>query len=109
MRRAQLRIEIGRSERLPVDKRICFHCNGLVEDKLHIVTVCPLYQDLCDFLFAKARGLEAHFDTFSNIDKLCFVMSNRDLVHVLLCPTETWFMFCYVQQRLGSCKCQNLQ
>ena len=76
-----LRIETGRFERLPVDKRICFRCTGLVEDELHVVTVCPIYQDLRDNLFAKARGLESNFNTFSDIDKLC-----------LLCPTNTWFM-----------------
>ena len=86
---APLRIETGRFERLSVDQRICFHCTGLVKDELHVVTVCPIYQDLQDTLFAKARGLESNFDTFSDIDKLG--------------------MFCYVQQRLGSCNCQNLQ
>ena len=47
-----------------------------------VVTVCPIYQDLRDTLFAKGRGLESNFDTFSDIDKLCFVMSNKDLVLV---------------------------
>ena len=52
---APLRIETGRFERLPVDQRLCFHCNGLVEDELHAIVVCPLYQDLRDPLFAVAR------------------------------------------------------
>ena len=79
---APLRIETGRFERLPVDQRICFHCIGLAEDELRAVTVCPIYQDFRDALFAKARGLASNFDTFSNIDKLCFVMTYKDLVHV---------------------------
>ena len=51
---APLRIETGRFERLSVEDRLCFHCsgNGLVEDELHVITVCPLYQDLRDTLFA---------------------------------------------------------
>ena len=52
---APLRIETGRFERLPVDQRLCFHCNGLVEDELHAIVVCQLYQDLRDTLFAVAR------------------------------------------------------
>ena len=52
---APLRIETGRFERLPVEDRRCFNCNGLVEDELHVITVCPLYQDLCDTYLLKPR------------------------------------------------------
>ena len=52
---APLRIETGRFERLLVDQRLCFQCNGLVGDELNAIVVCPLYQDLRDSLFAVAR------------------------------------------------------
>ena len=52
---APLRIETGHFEHRPVHQRLCFHCNGLVQEELHVVTVCPLYKDLRDTLFAKAR------------------------------------------------------
>ena len=82
---APLRIETGRFERLPVDQRLCFHCNGLDEDEFHAIAVCPLYQDLRDTLFAVARGLDADFDTFSEN------------------------LFYNVQQRFSTFNCQNLQ
>ena len=77
-----LRIETGRFERLPMDQRLCFHCNGLVEDELHAIVVCPLYQDRRDTLFAVFRDLDADFDTFSETDKPCCIMSSKDLVHL---------------------------
>ena len=61
---APLIIETGRFERLPVDQRLCFHCNGLVEDELHAIVVCPLYQDLRDTLFAVATDLVADYDIY---------------------------------------------
>ena len=76
---APLRTETGRFKRLSVDQQhFCFHFNGLVEDIFHVVTVCPLL----DTLFANAIDLNSHFDTFSDIDKLCFVISSKDLIHV---------------------------
>ena len=62
---APLRIETGRFERLSVEDRLCFHCygGGLVEDELHVITVCPFYQDLRDTLFAKAKDVTLNFDT----------------------------------------------
>ena len=71
-----------------MDQRLCFHCNGLVEDELHAIVVCPLYQDIRDTLFAVARDLDADFDTFSEADKL---------------------LFYNVQQRFSTFNCQNLQ
>ena len=39
-----IRIETGRYERLPVSERICFHCKTCVEDELHVLVNCPLYE-----------------------------------------------------------------
>jgi hypothetical protein len=40
-----IRIETGRYDALPVSERICFMCDH-VEDEIHILTQCPLYEDL---------------------------------------------------------------
>ena len=58
---APLIIETGRFERLPLDQRLCFHCNGLVEDEIHAIVVCSLYQDLRDSLSAVARDFRCRF------------------------------------------------
>ena len=31
--------------RIPVEERVCSHCNA-VEDKLHVLMHCPLYDDI---------------------------------------------------------------
>ena len=43
-----LEIEIGRYSRPPKPKedRLCFYCKTLVEDELHFIYTCPLYQPL---------------------------------------------------------------
>lgn len=79
---APIRIETGRFERLPVDQRLCFQCSECIEDELHVLTECPLYQDLRDTLYIKASDIQESFNTFSNIDKLCFIMSNKDMVKI---------------------------
>ena len=43
---APIRVETGRYERLPVSERICFHCKTCVEDELHVLIDCPLYNEL---------------------------------------------------------------
>ncbi|MEW8544936.1 MAG: reverse transcriptase family protein, partial [Candidatus Thiodiazotropha sp.] len=79
---APLRIETGRFERLPVEQRLCFHCSGHVEDELHVLTECPLYQDLRDNLYERASDVQENFSTFSNLEKLSFIMSSNDLVKI---------------------------
>ena len=48
---APIRVETGRYERLPVSERICFHCKTCVEDELHVLIDCPLYNELRLFFF----------------------------------------------------------
>ena len=43
---APICLETGRYERLPVEQRTCFHCEGLIENEEHILLNCPLYHDL---------------------------------------------------------------
>jgi hypothetical protein len=48
---APIRLETGRYELLPVSERTCFNCCGLVEDELHVLIHCPMYEDLRYHLF----------------------------------------------------------
>lgn len=41
-----LRLETDRYERIPVEQRLCFICDNVVEDELHVLINCPLYHDL---------------------------------------------------------------
>lgn len=79
---APLRIETGRYERLPVEQRLCCQCSGHIEDELHVITECPLYLDLRDNLYENARAIQENFSTFNRLERLCFIMSNDDLVKI---------------------------
>lgn len=77
---APLRIETGRYERLPPGERSCFNCANLIEDELHVLIRCPLYQDLREELFIKAISIEQSFDGLTDVQKMCFIMSNKEIV-----------------------------
>ena len=76
---APLRIETGRYELLPVNERRCFNCNA-VEDELHVLIHCPLYEDIrCD-LFNNAISVCDMFNYFTDIEKMCYILSNPNIV-----------------------------
>ena len=77
---APLRIETGRYERVSLDERRCFHCKDFIEDELHVLTVCPLYQDLRDELYNKATSIIQSFTDLTDTDKMCFILSSSQIV-----------------------------
>jgi hypothetical protein len=76
---APIRIETGRYECLPVNERKCFICDN-VEDEQHVLIQCPLYEDLRFELFNNAMFICPTFNCFTDSEKLCFILSNGDIV-----------------------------
>ena len=58
---ASLKIETGRYSSLPVIERTCIHCETEVEDEIHVITRCPLYQNIRSRLYEKATSLSTDF------------------------------------------------
>ena len=59
----------------------CFHCTQEVEDELHILTRCPLYDDLRDELFEHCNTISnMDFDLVNDCDKLYFILSDMSIV-----------------------------
>jgi hypothetical protein len=77
---APLRLETGRYEHLPVHERLCFNCNDCVEDELHVLIVCPLYDSIRGNLFNVANEVNADFSALTDSEKLCFTLSHKDLL-----------------------------
>ena len=73
---AVLRKETGRYERLTLVQRVCFNCSCKVEDEFHVLTECPLYDDLRQILYQKAAVCLHVFYNPSECDKMCFILSN---------------------------------
>ena len=77
---APLRIETGRYQSLNVEDRTCFNCLTEVEDEIHVLIECPLYQDIRNELFIKIDGVNPDFSRYDNITKFNYIMSNDSKV-----------------------------
>ena len=77
-----LRIESGRFTipKTPEDLRICDHCSlNSVENEMHVLFQCDLYDDLRKILFNKMNERNKLFTNYNNSDKVCFRFNNTDL------------------------------
>ena len=77
---ARLKIETGRYQSLPVHERTCFHCNTEVEDELHVLIYCPLYNDIRKELLNHAYLCNSDFLSYSTSDKFNFLLSDERIV-----------------------------
>ena len=77
---APLKIETGRYQSLPVHERTCFHCNTEVEDELHVLLFCPLYDDTRQELFNHAYMCNSDFLSYSTSEKFNFLLSDERIV-----------------------------
>ncbi len=74
-----IRLETGRYESLEVDERICPMCKNKIEREGHVITRCPSYSVPKYILYNAYTQLSDDFNSFTNIKKLCFILSNPDI------------------------------
>ena len=74
-----IKLETRRYEKLPVADHKCFVCDT-VESECHVICECPVYEDLRNSLFNKAKNVVQNFETLSMSEKMCTVLSNCDFV-----------------------------
>ena len=74
---APLHIETGRYIGLPVHERRCPICDSDVESEIHFMMHCSIYVDLREQLFLSASNIDPSFLTMSDVDKMCFLLSNE--------------------------------
>lgn len=79
---APIRLETGRYERLPVCERVCPFCNGEVEDEVHVILKCPLYDDIRSKMINDACILNSNFSDYTDKQKLVFLFSTSDLIRI---------------------------
>ena len=82
-----LRVETGRFSNLALNDRHCYMCPGQeVEDELHFICTCPLYDDLRNNLFTIALQKSPIFIRMDNVQKLVFLFQNvgRELSRFLV-------------------------
>lgn len=78
---APLRIETGRYESLPVEKRNCFHCSLSIENEEHVLLECPLYNKIRLELFDKIERSCPDFRSFNSTDKVSHILSNNQIIN----------------------------
>ena len=78
---APIRIETGRYERIPADRRFCFHCESCIEDEIHVLVECPLYEDLRRELYDYCTTRTSdNLNNLNDCDKLSAILSNRNII-----------------------------
>lgn len=89
-----LAIETGRHTRpiTPLNERVCRLCNiDTVENELHFLIHCPLYDDQRVLLFNKAQELNNLFSNMNDDDKMIFLMQEVSLQGCLIKTVDQMF------------------
>lgn len=77
---APLKIETGRYQSMPINERTCFNCVDQIEDEIHVLINCPLYNNTRSELFSKVVDLNANFSKYTVSEKFDFLLSNEKVV-----------------------------
>ena len=78
---APLLIETGRYSNTPEAERVCFNCPNDIENELHVLLRCPIYNDLRDEMFVTAAHVCYDFNEMSENEKLCFLLSDGTIAN----------------------------
>ena len=70
---APIRIETGRYKGLPEEARLCPFCNVL-ENKMHVIMNCRVYDDLKEPLLAKDFHFNSTFNSLSEVNQFVFFL-----------------------------------
>ena len=77
---AQLRLETGRYECLPVIERICPFCRVYVENETHVIINCETYECVRESLFQTAVRVYPDFNLLTDEEKMIFLFSNWSMI-----------------------------
>ena len=74
-------IEKGRHHKKPIPRteRLCKFCE-VVEDELHFIVSCDLFETERETLFEACRNSSALFEGMADEMKLIFILTNEDTV-----------------------------
>ena len=91
-----LMIEKGRHMRPRIERneRKCFICNNDVEDEIHFLIKCPLYDTERVILFQACRDNSMNFDSLeTNEQKFVFILSNENASITVKLASFIWNAF----------------
>ena len=71
-----LNVEVGPYTKIPRENRLCVMCNmGHVENEIHVLFDCPMYQVMRESLFEKAIR---HLASFNEVDIYEKILTTND-------------------------------
>lgn len=73
-------IEVGRHMKVPKEDRICEVCKNGIEDEIHFLIKCQLYEAGREPLFELCAGLRPQFRYYSDQEKFIFLMTSPFLM-----------------------------
>ena len=77
---APLRIETGRYEGIPEIERSCIFCEESVEDEIHALLECPLYNEVRSELIQCAQIANVNSNSLTKLDKFVFLFNNPNMI-----------------------------
>ena len=75
-----INVELGRYDGIPREERWCINCSNEVEDEIHVMFHCPLYQPLRQTLLNEAVNLIEGFYVLSEASKIKLLTSHVHMV-----------------------------
>ena len=81
---SQIHIETGRYTNTPLCDRLCEFCdNHQVEDEMHFLLICPMYNDLRYELIHQMNVLDASFINYHPLCQLCIILNTDSVQYTL--------------------------
>ena len=74
---APINLELLRYNGTPYNERFCPFCPNIIEDELHIVNDCQMYDDLRNQFFHDINALDNTFYRLDRMNKLIFILDNN--------------------------------
>ena len=78
-----LMIETGRHRNIASDKRFCIFCKTEIEDEIHFVIKCKIYDHLRKPLIEECVNLKPNFQYYTERQKFVFILTNDYLQTML--------------------------
>ena len=67
-----------RFRKMNANERICQLCNSaLVEDEIHFVCICPLYEDIRSDLYHNVSMKSENFQMLDDVNKFVYLLKNE--------------------------------
>ena len=70
-----INIELGRFRQIPLEDRHCYKCTNVIEDEVHFLIQCQVYQNLRAPLFAIACNVNSSFVDMNDFEKFKFLLN----------------------------------